>query len=172
MNASPGPAHRAARGFTLLEMLVTLALMAILMSIAVPTYAGFAARHRLKSASDMLVLDLRQARLDAIQRNASVHVVAHAGAQWCYAVSTDPGCDCRAADTSCAIRRVDSSEFSGVVMDSARAVGFDGRLGRSVPASVALLSTGDGLAATVRVQASGRPSACSSGKPMNGYPAC
>jgi type IV fimbrial biogenesis protein FimT len=170
MNTSQPKTSRA--GFTLLEMLMTLAVMAILMSITVPTYASFAARHRLASASDMLALDLRQARMDAIQRNATLHLVAHAGAQWCYAVSTDPGCDCRSADAQCAIRRVDSSDFAGVVLSDARSASFDGRFGRSVPHPVARLSAGGDLATVVRVHESGRASVCAGGSAMPGYPAC
>jgi type IV fimbrial biogenesis protein FimT len=170
MNTSRSKASRA--GFTLLEMLVTLALMAILMSITVPTYASFAARHRLAAASDTLALDMRQARLDAIQRNAMLHLVVHAGAQWCYALSTDPGCDCRSADAQCAIRRVDSSDFAGVVMSDARSASFDGRFGRSAPGPVARLSAGGDLATAVRVHESGRASVCAAGNAMPGYPGC
>lgn len=55
MPSSPSPFHpRAARGFTLVEMMITVAIIAILASIALPAYTGYIQRSSAQEALQAL----------------------------------------------------------------------------------------------------------------------
>ncbi|WP_212784824.1 GspH/FimT family pseudopilin [Ferrigenium kumadai] len=68
-------------GFTLVELLVTIAVVAILASIATPSYRAFVAGQRIKTASFDIMSALTLARSEAIKRAAPV-TVAPAGGAW------------------------------------------------------------------------------------------
>lgn len=163
------------RGFTVLEAMVAVAIMAILTALAVPSMGHMAARHRLAAATHALTADLRQAREDAVHRGVPVYVNTQAGTHWCWAVSTEPGCDCSAADTRCMLRGVDGREFPGVTLEQALPVSFDPQHGRSSGGQVAALRTtaaGAVAATQVHLHPAGRPRACSSGTPLRGFDRC
>ena len=60
------------RAFTVLELLVTLAIAAILMVTGVPTFQHFTWRQHMRAAVGNLQNDLLAARSEAVYRNASV----------------------------------------------------------------------------------------------------
>jgi len=70
--------HRSA-GFTMVELLVTIAIATILTTIAVPSFSGLIASQRAKTAASELFSSLLQARSDAIMLNANVTVSPLAG---------------------------------------------------------------------------------------------
>lgn len=59
-------------GFTLTEMMVVIAIIAIALAIAIPTYSVWRERHALDTAADALMAHIKQARLIAIVENRSV----------------------------------------------------------------------------------------------------
>jgi type IV fimbrial biogenesis protein FimT len=61
-----------ARGFTIVELMVTVAVAAILLVIAVPSFNTIINSNRLTTAANTLVNALNTARMEAIKRNASV----------------------------------------------------------------------------------------------------
>lgn len=67
--------RRAGTGFTIVELMVTVAVAAILATIAVPSYQTVTRSVRVRTASSELVSDLVRARSEAIKRNADVMVV-------------------------------------------------------------------------------------------------
>lgn len=70
----------ARRGFSLLEILLVATLVAILVSIVAPRIAFTKRTYDLIGAADQVVGDLRRARVEARQRNASVEfLVTNAG---------------------------------------------------------------------------------------------
>jgi type IV fimbrial biogenesis protein FimT len=69
---SSASAPSAARGFTLIEMSVTVALVAILSSLAAPSFREMIAAQRAKAALTALNGSLWLARSEAIKRNAPV----------------------------------------------------------------------------------------------------
>lgn len=72
--ARPCPSARARRGFTVIEVLVVVAIGAILAAIAVPSFRDMLRTTRQKSALGLVISDLNQARGEAIKRNARMLV--------------------------------------------------------------------------------------------------
>lgn len=79
-----------ARGFTLVELVVTVALLAIVLGIAGPSMRSFVVGQRIRALSYDLTSDLLLARSEALKRNAAV-VVARDAEQWHAGWSTAAG---------------------------------------------------------------------------------
>ena len=71
---------RSARagGFTLIELMISITVMAILLVVVAPSLAGFVRSSKVRSAQSELVSSLRLARSEATKRGISVGVVATA----------------------------------------------------------------------------------------------
>lgn len=70
---------RSMAGFTLIEVMVTVAIAVILATMALPSYTAFVANQRVKSVGSDLMVAMIKARNEAIMRNANVTVTANAG---------------------------------------------------------------------------------------------
>lgn len=111
-----GRVVHSSRGFTLIELMVTIAVLAILMAMAAPSFNDFFQRYRLRGAADDVATLMAVARSEAVARNRNVAIVfSGTGAAWCVGaavaaepaapgdlVTTAPTCncsgDCRIAD--------------------------------------------------------------------------
>ena len=112
-------------GFTLLEVMATLAVLAVLCALALPTLAGRMQHERLAGAAQALADDLTEARFEAAKRGHSFYVQAGSGTSahdWCWAVATTPACDCAVAPgtddgvSPCALKSVHAADHAGVRM--------------------------------------------------------
>lgn len=70
------------RGFTLIEMMVTLTVLAIMLGLGVPSFRNFIAGQKVKSASHDLMTALVLARSEAIKRNAEVTIAPITANTW------------------------------------------------------------------------------------------
>ena len=72
-----------ARGFSLIELMIVLAIMAVLLTIAAPSFSRFIAGQRIKTASFELQTALMLARSEAIKRGPAATVtVAAKSSNW------------------------------------------------------------------------------------------
>ena len=69
---SAAPDARAARGFTLVELMIVLAVVAIFASLAAPSFRELTATQKVRSAVSALNESLWLARSEAIKRNTDV----------------------------------------------------------------------------------------------------
>jgi type IV fimbrial biogenesis protein FimT len=72
----------AKKGFTLIELMVTIALIAILMAVAVPSFVTYQRNSELTSFTNTLLAGLNAARGEAIKRGRNAMVVPTDGADW------------------------------------------------------------------------------------------
>jgi prepilin-type N-terminal cleavage/methylation domain-containing protein len=77
-------------GFTLIEFLVVIAVLAMLATMAAPSYTDQMARRRLEGAGTELATDLQFARAQAVSRRGSTTLVTDAGGT-SYQVTTGDG---------------------------------------------------------------------------------
>lgn len=61
--------------FTIIELVIALAIIAILTSIALPSFLGWLQERRLSGASVNLLCDLEQAKIRAIRENVFIVVL-------------------------------------------------------------------------------------------------
>lgn len=66
-------------GFTLVELMIVVVLMAILAAIAAPAYQNYMTRSRLNGAARLVLADLASARMDAVKMNRRVQVYFDGG---------------------------------------------------------------------------------------------
>lgn len=71
------------RGFTLVELMVAIAVLAILLGIAAPSFRDMTASSDLRSTSNELITTLAQARSEAIKRGGRVTVCMSANGTAC-----------------------------------------------------------------------------------------
>jgi len=162
------------RGLTLIELMVTVAIMAILVVLVVPAFNDFLARSRLTGAAEALAQDLQLARSEALRSNAGVTLSLSPGSAWCYgSVAGTAACTCTTA-SSCTLRQVDSTAYTGVTMGTtfgANATTFTARQGLADAGTVDFTHPNAG---TLRVSlgAAGQVSICSTSGALGHLPAC
>jgi type IV fimbrial biogenesis protein FimT len=138
-SSMPGAQPRAA-GFTMVELLVVVAVVSILALLAAPSFNDFIRLQRLKSVTAQLTTDLQLARSEAASRNTQVRLTFTDNAnRSCYVIFTGARDDCVCtASPVCAagateIRTVSVPARSGVRIivpalpnvERARKFGFD-----------------------------------------------
>jgi prepilin-type N-terminal cleavage/methylation domain-containing protein len=175
MPASPD-VRAAVRGLTLLELMMALAVLAILAALTVPSFAAALDRGRLKQSAETLLADLGQARLNAAERGQVQHWSATpaAAGRWCYAIAREAGCGCGDEHTpvrsSCQVHRAGGAQVKAVALVEARPAALHPD-GRGDPGG-ATFATARGESLRVDLLANGRSRICSPGGTMKDYAAC
>jgi type IV fimbrial biogenesis protein FimT len=70
------------RGFTIVELLVALVILAIVLATGLPRYDNYIANQRARAAGQDLFIALNHARSEALKRNADVFIRAADGTDW------------------------------------------------------------------------------------------
>ena len=123
---TPSPSHRSARcaarrsprGFTLIEAAVTLAILAVLVCGAAPSFQGLIERQRLAGLAAQVATDVQFVRHESILRNEALRLSFYSAA-WgtCYVVHSGARSECACAEASpAAICTADAVQVKTVVV--------------------------------------------------------
>jgi type IV fimbrial biogenesis protein FimT len=174
----PRAAAARSRGVTLLELMVGLAVLAILGALALPAMGQRMDRQRLAVAAETLAADLTDGRFEAARRGLGMSlsaVPASGGRPWCWTLSTTNGSspgDCVCAQTrSCGHRSVSGLDHPGVKMTQGRQVLLAAD-GSALRATAAVFESRQGERLRVDMLALGRSRICSLTAVYGRYPAC
>lgn len=80
-----------AQGFSLVELMITVAIMAIFMALAVPSFDRITLRSKLRANTNAFAQSIVQARSEAIKRNAPVTMCVSADGVSCIAGGWEQG---------------------------------------------------------------------------------
>jgi prepilin-type N-terminal cleavage/methylation domain-containing protein len=150
---------RLQRGLTLVEMMVTVAVLAILASVTVPSFQDMLARSRVQGVSNELATDLRFARSEALRRNTNVVLAAAAGGG-AYTISFGAN----------VLKTV--ALPAGTSLNADTVVQFEPLRGLAQTATLTIASVGTEARLSVVSDPMGRVRMCSDGGRFKGYPAC
>ena len=165
----------AERGLTLLELIASLAILALLLTIAVPSLRSLIERNQLRAAAQAIAEDLQWTRSESIKRNRALEFRVNRE-HWCYGIDErGSGCDCRLPPTlagACSLKRVLGEDFPGIRLESTfGATHFEPRRATAVNGSLTLASA-SGSALRVVLSRLGRVRLCTPTNDLPGYDSC
>lgn len=183
MRARLAVKSRRLQGLTLIELLISIGVLAVLATIAAPSFTTFIDRTRLTSAVDALNADLQLARSEALRTNQAVSINFQTGSAWCYGIVVGGAvCDCsitNAGNTGyCGYKRVAASSPSAFTLSASTfataSTSFDPARGFLTEAGSVTLQSSQGKQAQVSLSLMGTASVCSptSGGLSTVYPTC
>jgi type IV fimbrial biogenesis protein FimT len=157
-------------GLTLLELVICVAVLAVLGLLALPSLGTQLERQRLRNAAQTLAGDITEARFLAAQRGQPVHVLAQDGPQWCWGISMSSGCDCHAAQ-ACSIHAAPAASHTGIRLLNGMAIQLE-PTGVVQAAASATFESPHGDRLRVDVSPQGRPRICALSGAWPQLPAC
>ena len=76
------PHQKGVHGFTLIELMVSLVVLGILLSIAMPSFRAWMLNIQIRNASESILTGIQRARAEAVGRNTGVTFVIAANSSW------------------------------------------------------------------------------------------
>lgn len=173
---------KQSRGFTLVELMVTVVVIGILAMVAVPQFQSMRDRARVRAASEGVFAHLQFSRSESIKQGQNLTTRILTGTNWCLGLdnSNATTCDCNSNGVDACqfgptgnITNHDlrSSDFIGITLSTTRNnVEFESRRGTITGVGNTITLTGSGgIEARIIYTSTGRIRLCGN---MGGYPSC
>ena len=178
---STNPA-RSPRGLSLVESLMTMAIVAIATGATLPGFKQALEQRRLEGAAAQLHTDLQLARSEAVARNRTLRLSFGSSANGsCYVVHTGTAASCSCSDSGVPVCTAGAEAMRSVhfaadgrvqVQSNVASMVLDPAKGTVSPTGTVRVRGADGRAVHMVVNIMGRARNCSPGSAMPGYPAC
>lgn len=94
------------KGFTVIELMIVIAVVAIITSLALPSYRTLIEKRQVTSGAEQIAAFLSSAQLEAVKRNRNVAVSYSYtdNTDWCIGMIVDAdSCDCSSGSNTCVI---------------------------------------------------------------------
>ncbi len=107
-------------GFTVIELMIAVALVALLLTVAIPSYQSLRQEQMVKAATQAVYTDIMLLKSEAIKRNRTLQfIIFNSGtSNWCYRISIDGDSSCASCSDTCSSlegrKGADASEFPGL----------------------------------------------------------
>lgn len=166
-------------GFTVVELLVTVSIVAVLLGLAVPSFRDLFERQRLETVADTIMSDLRAARAEAISRGPEDALRVEfttAISSWSYTITdtSDTVYLQRSSDDlygATVVMTIANTAFGDYDLDGKRDFSLDALRGLALDgAGTITLTSSSGYAISVVRNLLGKIDLCSDS--MSGYSAC
>lgn len=183
-------------GFTMVELMITVGVIALLAAIAVPSMYTTAQKRRVQGAAESMYLMMTQARSESIKRSKDMYfrTSGENSIDWAFGITDNAtGCDPTIIDASdssaCTIAdfdndgndndtyliRADSEDFPNIWMGTGNDITFDWTTGTASATSYTFTDNSSGYRLKVSVGNIGRVRMCipeSSDPAIGGYKGC
>ena len=170
------------RGVTLIEMIVSLAVVVILLAIAVPNLEQLRLRNRVQLVAQTMMTDLQQARSEAILRSDTIHFRFSRNSQGsCYLIYAGSSGACRCDDSGQAVCTAAGQLVKQEWLPSTQrlsihanvsSMSFQARQGLVTSTGSIEIGTANGQAIRHIVSIAGRVRSCSPGGSFKAMPKC
>ena len=116
------------KGFTLVEMMIAIVILAVLLSAAIPSFSTFLKNRKVRTATEAILNGLGLARSEAIRRNTHITFALQTDTSWTLGCTTPVG-DINGdgmSDCPSAIQSRPSAEGGAGALASAQTLEFNG----------------------------------------------
>lgn len=96
-------------GFSLLELMITVSILAILIAISVPSFARAIEKRKAIAAAEAIYSQIQLARSESIARSQPVFMNIVEGADWAIGFGSDQNCDPSDNNPACTLPDVDNN---------------------------------------------------------------
>ncbi len=161
------------KGYSLVEIIVTIAVLAILLAAFFPSFISALQSSRTKGAAQTLLADIQLAKTEASRRQSFVFI-SFSETAWCYGINAGSACDCESNPASCNIGSAAASDFPGTVLTEnfPNDTLIFNPVRSTSTAGTATFSSGSGRSYSVRISALGRARICQPDAPSGSLLAC